>query len=211
MTGDGEPISTPPSNNPPIFADQPIARETPLHKSHPHVVLPCSLNPTSQSLLSLHPAVPKMDAPDDAQDVNPELESFREQWRAEVRARHPSASATDTPQRQQASTSSQAEPPRPNAPRPTRPAHFSAAKPRAADTGDEDSVQQARVFDEAEPLSATALTDEEAKTEPVTALEHYERAVEKETQGSLGDSLSLYRKAFRVRHRPPWSIIQKAC
>lgn len=191
MTGDGKPISTSLSNNPPIFA-------------HLHVVLPCSLNPTSQSLLPLHPAVPKMDAPDDAQDVNPELESFREQWRAEVRARHPSASATDTPQQQQASTSSQAEPPRPNAPRPTRPAHFSAAKPRAADTGDEDSVQQARVFDEAEPLSsATALTDEEAKAEPVTALEHYERAVEKETQGSLGDSLSLYRKAFRVRHRPP--------
>lgn len=33
---------------------------------------------------------------------------------------------------------------------------------------------------------------------PESALEHYERAVEKETQGSLGESLSLYRKAFRV-------------
>lgn len=33
---------------------------------------------------------------------------------------------------------------------------------------------------------------------PESALEHYEKAVEKETQGSLGESLSLYRKAFRV-------------
>jgi F-box protein 9 len=36
---------------------------------------------------------------------------------------------------------------------------------------------------------------------PRTALEHYEKAVEKESQGSLGDSLNLYRKAFRVRHK----------
>jgi F-box protein 9 len=35
--------------------------------------------------------------------------------------------------------------------------------------------------------------------EPRSALEHYEKAVEKETQGSLGDSLDLYRKAFKVQ------------
>ena len=35
--------------------------------------------------------------------------------------------------------------------------------------------------------------------EPRSALEHYERAVEKEDQGNLGDSLSHYRKAYRVR------------
>lgn len=34
--------------------------------------------------------------------------------------------------------------------------------------------------------------------ELVTALDHYEKAVEKEALGSLGDSLKLYRKAFRV-------------
>jgi F-box protein 9 len=37
-----------------------------------------------------------------------------------------------------------------------------------------------------------------ASREPETALEHYEKAVEREGQGSLGDSLSLYRKAFRL-------------
>ena len=35
-------------------------------------------------------------------------------------------------------------------------------------------------------------------TEPRSALEHYEKAVERESQGSLGDSLALYRKAFKV-------------
>jgi len=34
--------------------------------------------------------------------------------------------------------------------------------------------------------------------EPSTALEHYERAVDKETTGQLGDSIAHYRKAFRV-------------
>lgn len=136
-----------------------------------------------------------MDAPQDVQDVNPDLESFREQWRAEVRARHPSAAES----LQQTSTSSQNQSSRPAAPRISRPAHFSAGKPRVADT-DEDYVQ-ATAFDDAEPTQ-TAQKDGKEKKEPVTALEHYEYAVEKEAQGSLGDSLSLYRKAFRVRHRP---------
>jgi F-box protein 9 len=34
--------------------------------------------------------------------------------------------------------------------------------------------------------------------EPNTALEHFERAVEKEAAGKLGDSLQHYRKAYRV-------------
>ena len=51
--------------------------------------------------------------------------------------------------------------------------------------------------------------------EPRSALEHYERAVEKESQGNLGDSLSHYRKAYRLdagvdllyknKHFPPRS------
>jgi len=35
-------------------------------------------------------------------------------------------------------------------------------------------------------------------SEPVSALDHYEKAVEREVAGKLGDSLNLYRKAFRV-------------
>lgn len=37
-----------------------------------------------------------------------------------------------------------------------------------------------------------------ATQEPNSALEHYEKAVEKETHGQLGDSLKHYRKAFKV-------------
>jgi F-box protein 9 len=33
---------------------------------------------------------------------------------------------------------------------------------------------------------------------PKSALEHYERAAQKESEGNLGESLNLYRKAFRV-------------
>ena len=55
--------------------------------------------------------------------------------------------------------------------------------------------------------------------EPTSALEHYEKAVERENQGNLGDSLSLYRKAYRLdaavdktyknKHFPPSSSSSK--
>lgn len=56
-------------------------------------------------------------------------------------------------------------------------------------------------FDDPGPSQPVQLARQKNKEigEPVTALDHYERAVEKESQGSLGDSLMLYRKAFRVR------------
>ncbi len=37
-----------------------------------------------------------------------------------------------------------------------------------------------------------------AQHEPSSALEHYEKAVERESEGSLGDSLKHYRTAYRV-------------
>ena len=130
-------------------------------------------------------------------DVNPELESFREQWRAEVRARNPAA-----PEAQQhPTTGSHGEASGTTAPasRPPRPAHLSSGKPRVLDT-DEDYVET-RTFD-APDSAQLAKHVEQRGGEPVTALEHYERAVEKEEQGSLGDSLDLYRRAFRVRKIP---------
>ncbi|EMC99945.1 hypothetical protein BAUCODRAFT_30368 [Baudoinia panamericana UAMH 10762] len=54
--------------------------------------------------------------------------------------------------------------------------------------------------------------------EPSTALEHYERAVEKETTGQLGDSIKHYRKAFKLddgvheaykrKHFPPSAFVK---
>lgn len=47
--------------------------------------------------------------------------------------------------------------------------------------------------------------DREPFKGPSSALEHYEHAVEKETQGQLGDSIKHYRQAFRVGPPPPLS------
>lgn len=125
-------------------------------------------------------------------DTNPDLESFREQWRAEVRARNAGSSGAQ----QRSTTSGHAESFRASAPRASRTTNLSSGKPRIQDT-DEDYVET-RTFDSPEP-SQEVKQDDQGNNEPVTALEHYERAVEKEDQGSLGDSLQLYRRAFRVR------------
>lgn len=125
-------------------------------------------------------------------DANPELESFREQWRAEVRSRNPATSGSQ----QQPTTGSHAENARATARRSSRPTNLSSAKPRVLDT--EDDYVEPKPFDAPEPIPVAKQDDEKIK-EPVTALEHYERAVEKEEQGALGDSLHLYRRAFRVR------------
>lgn len=135
-----------------------------------------------------------MEAP---QDVNPELEHFREQWRAEVRARNTTSSTLQ----QQGSVPIYPESSRDPVSRPPGSTHLSAGKPKVADT-DEDYVE-ARTFDDPEPVQPKKQAEQQGQ-EPVTALDHYECAVEKETQGSLGDSLMLYRKAFRVRITTFW-------
>jgi F-box protein 9 len=71
---------------------------------------------------------------------------------------------------------------------------------------EDEALVQPPSFDEPAPTGSTSVQERGsakglAKTEPVTALEHYEKAVEREAAGNLGDSLRLYRKAFRVRCR----------
>ncbi|KAF3764542.1 hypothetical protein M406DRAFT_346593 [Cryphonectria parasitica EP155] len=139
---------------------------------------------------------------DAARDVNPELDSFREQWRAEVRARNTAVSTSQEQQQQQEGETTVpilSDSSKDTVPRPSRATHPSSGKPKVFDT-DEDYVQ-ARAFDEPEPPIQAKKQDDKGKGELVTALDHYERAVEKETQGSLGDSLTLYRKAFRMDHK----------
>lgn len=69
----------------------------------------------------------------------------------------------------------------------------------------EDDYVQPRSFDEPEAVAPTVGDGEAASAstgpkEPVSALDYYEKAVEREAAGSLGDSLKLYRKAFRVSY-----------
>ncbi len=129
-----------------------------------------------------------------------ELESFREQWRAEVRARQPTQASRLQSTVAGSSAQPSVAPPWPG--RTTEPPQRAIQEKRPIPHDRDDDYVQARSFDEDAPtVSASEISEEIAPaqgTEPVTALEHYEKAVEKETIGNLGESLSLYRKAFRV-------------
>ncbi|KAK4188512.1 putative F-box protein [Podospora australis] len=150
-------------------------------------------------------------------DANPDLEAFREQWRAEVRARQP-YSASSQPQQHQhhhhhhrphlhhhavAGPSTAPAIPAPLTEPPRKPPP-STKKPTAARDEDDD-FGYSRVpsfYDSAvAPQQEATLENLNVKKEPVTALEHYEKAVEREAAGNLGDSLALYRKAFRMDDR----------
>lgn len=142
---------------------------------------------------------------------NAELESFRREWREEVARRSkpraaPRAASQATPAPSSASAA---------APPPTRlpPTHHAAADrkdleeegPAPASFDPEElarqvgqlSVQQDEEEDE------DGFTHRTVK-EPDSALEHFERAVEKEAAGNLGDSLQHYRKAYRVSSTCKW-------
>ncbi|KAJ5084073.1 hypothetical protein NUU61_008652 [Penicillium alfredii] len=121
---------------------------------------------------------------------NAELESFRRQWREEVarRSRPKVAPPSVTP-----------------AP-PTRfpPTRHEAADrkeveeegPPPASFDPEELAQQVGQLS-VEPGDEDEFTRRDVK-EPSSALEHFERAIEKEAEGSLGDSLQHYRKAYRL-------------
>lgn len=132
------------------------------------------------------------------------LEQFRQEWQQEVIARtqkeHPNQDGAERTRTKSDAGSRQ---------RPERPLNRPPTKHPLADGKDEDplipetsasgalreGISELRVED------ADADADEFSKpsrAEPETALEHYEKAVEKEGQGQLGDSLSHYRKAFRL-------------
>ncbi|RFU33763.1 hypothetical protein B7463_g2564, partial [Scytalidium lignicola] len=139
------------------------------------------------------------------EESNPELESFRQQWRAEVSARSKETKST-------ASASSKP------AQKPQSSAHLSIPRHKLSkapvvaqrEEDDHDYHVHTQSFDGAEGsggsggVAGTSSQEEHEKTgsrEPRSALEHYEKAVEKEALGSLGDSLALYRKAFRMDQR----------
>lgn len=124
-----------------------------------------------------------------------ELENFRQKWREEVSKKAKGkAPSTAAPARATQASSSRTPATKSNAPEIS--AH---ARHQSVEEIDEvephtyhdlEEKQHGRRLDETAPPAAAK--------EPSSALEHYEKAVEKESQGSLGDSVNLYRKAFRV-------------
>ncbi|KAI9834970.1 MAG: hypothetical protein M1819_002693 [Sarea resinae] len=156
-----------------------------------------------------------------------ELESFRRRWREEVLARSKgkeSSSATQVASSpsvtSSASTSilkshgiSRGPPPTEN---PINVDETDEVEPNAYhDLEDKDDERRVGTGKGKESDEATRNRNKE----PKSALEHYEKAVEKEAAGSLGDSLNHYRKAYRLdarvdqtyknKYYPPSSFSQK--
>lgn len=142
-----------------------------------------------------------MDSKEAPANTEAELESFRRQWREEVSKRARGQAPANT--KPSASSSSNPQASRSHAPAASVPSH---ARHRSVEHADEvtphvyhdlGEKQHGRRLDETSDQTAAVLA---ANREPTSALEHYERAVEKESAGSLGDSLKHYRKAFKVGH-----------
>ncbi|KAI1772637.1 hypothetical protein F4818DRAFT_134382 [Hypoxylon cercidicola] len=143
-----------------------------------------------------------MDQP--PEQIRSELENFREQWRAEVSARARNAGGS---QQQQRPAPAQAGPSSDKPSKRNEFAHRKAATRTVPLPEEEEEYVQAQSFDEPEAapsrtVGGQKLNRQDAapikEREPQTALDFYEKAVEKETAGKLGDSLQLYRKAFRM-------------
>jgi len=125
------------------------------------------------------------------EESNAELESFRQKWREEVLAK--TKSNTHPPRVPAEQSGSYRRPPAP--PR--------KASEKAHEAQEENEHFEARNFLDVESSSGiivpnNAESSKQGSRELRSALEHYEKAVERESLGSLGDSLDLYRKAFKV-------------
>lgn len=128
-------------------------------------------------------------------ELNSELESFRQQWLSDLRTRN------DHEHEQQSGNAQ----PGSAGPSKRRPSHHdppavasNVRKHWASEARDEDYIP-GPAFDGLSSSSQAAHEQEmTVEKKLVTALDHYEAAMEKEGQGNMGDSLKLYRKAYRV-------------
>ncbi|KAL9100046.1 MAG: hypothetical protein Q9163_004539 [Psora crenata] len=131
-----------------------------------------------------------------AGDTREELEAFRRQWREEVTARTKARPSTRKNTTESSSGWDQGELPR-RAPFP--PISKNTRSPNDIETSTKGKEYHALGGkDEAGRLEMADGVHPSSSREPSSALEHYERAVEREGEGSLGDSLTHYRKAFRL-------------
>ena len=127
------------------------------------------------------------------EESNTELESFRQKWKEEVLAR------TKADGRKASSAE-----PFISSRRPQPSPRLGRDKALNHSEDDNEFVTPQASHSLAGPSSVPGdelegdFISKRTSEEPQSALEHYEKAVEREVQGSLGDSLNLYRKAFKV-------------
>lgn len=137
-----------------------------------------------------------------AQEANTELETFRKQWKEEVSARAKasssnSKSATFSDASDQGNDKKDSHPPRGYS---TLRERFN--KEEHADGSDATvyhDIEKGETRQNAGESPKGIHHKNETKEEPSSALEHYEHAVERESQGDLEDSSKHYQKAFQVR------------
>lgn len=130
--------------------------------------------------------------------LNSELDSFRQQWLSDLRTRQGHEASTQDSRQDETSSRNAARTQKREPPAP------SLAGGRHVPPDDEDYIQS-RTFDEPAAPSGRTLAGPESEPakELVSALDHYEEAMEKEGQGNMGESLTLYRRAYRVRSLAP--------
>lgn len=143
---------------------------------------------------------------EESNGLGPELESFRQQWLSEVRTKRGEQSTQPQPRNSVPSASTAPPPPRKSMARRPSPAKSRKAPPAAEE---EDEYLHGRSFDDSPEPSGNTI-DGSVRMPPqrelVSALDHYEEAMEKEALGNMGDSLKLYRKAYRVSPRKRKSL-----
>jgi F-box protein 9 len=144
-------------------------------------------------------------------ELDSALESFRQQWISDIQTHNPQHPPQPPPNPgPSASSHLPLSPPAsasifgplkqpPPAPAPA-PADAPSDSESDAEPDGGDVANAAPVFDDAPEISSkapasAAMADDDPR---MTALEAYERAAEREATGQLGDSLKLYRKAYRV-------------
>ncbi|KAG5663388.1 hypothetical protein KAF25_001324 [Fusarium avenaceum] len=128
-------------------------------------------------------------------ELDSELESFRQKWMSDLKTRNehhdPSEAQAAGPSRR----------PHHGLPISSLPhKHAPAPAPALVDDA-EDEYVQGRPFDQDEPELTQPLQESHHDTKGkklVSALDHFEEAMNKEDQGNMGDSLKLYRKAYRL-------------
>ncbi|KAI1852112.1 hypothetical protein JX265_005949 [Neoarthrinium moseri] len=138
------------------------------------------------------------------EQIQSELEKFRERWRAEVSARTRNTAGGSQRQGQTAPSGSAAPSSSRGPPRKLEASHRRTPSRTVQHIDDEEEYVRTQNFDDEPGKAKTVSSHAPAETEdkePETALEFYEKAVDKETDGKLGDSLHLYRKAYRLDNR----------
>lgn len=128
------------------------------------------------------------------------LSQFRKQWREEVSARSKQKKSS-LDQEESSKRPAVLKPEWSFLKSPSR--HPAAEVKDDADEEDNTDPETSTLIQQVEGLKVNDVDDDAfsvqaSSKEPVSALDHYEKAVEKESQGNLGDSLSHYRKAYRL-------------